>query len=201
MSVGRTIAPLGMVMLVAPTLTVPPSGPITVEVVVVSVDGHSRRDGATPSLRDAWSRGAVARCSPHDISSSRAATASRIAFERVSGRPNIGAKTPIGVCVARTLQHGYAIQGATDVPDTNELIDEGMAAERLGMLDRAETCYALAASSEDPAVQATALTKLADVHRSRSEWESALDLARQAQDLARAIGERSILDEAIVAEG
>jgi tetratricopeptide (TPR) repeat protein len=91
-------------------------------------------------------------------------------------------------------------QGATDVPDTNELIDEGVAAERLGMLDRAETCYALAAATDDPAVQAVALTKLADVHRSRAQWDAALDLARRAQCVARTLSEHGILDEAIIAE-
>ncbi|MFL5613644.1 MAG: tetratricopeptide repeat protein [Gemmatimonadaceae bacterium] len=87
------------------------------------------------------------------------------------------------------------------MPDTNELIDEGMAAERLGLLDRAESCYAVAAASDDPAIQATALTKLADVHRSRAKWDVAFDLARRAQDVARTAGDRGLLDEAIVAEG
>jgi tetratricopeptide (TPR) repeat protein len=98
------------------------------------------------------------------------------------------------------LECGAVPQGATDVPDTNELIDEGIAAERLGLLDRAETCYALAAAADDPAVQAVALTKLADVHRSRAQWDAALDLARRAQCVARTISEHSILDEAVVAE-
>src|SRR5207237_8430530 len=92
-------------------------------------------------------------------------------------------------------------KGATDVPDTNELIDEGVAAEKLGMLDRAESCYSLAAASEQPDVRARALTKLAGVHRSRAEWDTALELARRAQDAARATDERAILDEATVAEG
>jgi tetratricopeptide (TPR) repeat protein len=87
------------------------------------------------------------------------------------------------------------------VPDSNELIDEGVAAERLGMLDRAESCYSRAAQSDDPCVQARALTKLAGVYRSRSEWDIALDWARRARDAARAIGERSIECDAIVAEG
>jgi tetratricopeptide (TPR) repeat protein len=87
------------------------------------------------------------------------------------------------------------------VPDSNELIEQGIAAERLGMLERAETCYSLAAQSEDPCVQARALSKLASVYRSRSEWDAALDWARRARDAARAIGERSIECDAIVAEG
>jgi len=90
--------------------------------------------------------------------------------------------------------------GATDVPDTNELIDEGTAAERLGLLDRAESCYAQAADSDDPALQAIALTKLADVHRSRAEWDVALEHARRAQCVARSAGEKTIADDAIVAE-
>ena len=95
---------------------------------------------------------------------------------------------------------GRAFQSATDVPVTNELIDEGSAAERLGMLDRAEGCYWQAAESEDPLVQATALTRLADVHRARAAWDHALDLARRAQAIARNADDRSVLDEALVAE-
>jgi len=90
--------------------------------------------------------------------------------------------------------------GATDVPDTNELIDEGTAAERLGLLDRAESCYSQAAESDDPALQAVALTKLADVHRSRAQWDVALEHARRAQCVARSVGDRTIADDAIVAE-
>ena len=92
-------------------------------------------------------------------------------------------------------------EGATDVPDSNELIDEGIAAERLGMLERAESCYMLAAQSENLGVRARALTKIAGVYRSRSDWDVALDWARRAQDVARASGDRSIECEAIVAEG
>ena len=87
------------------------------------------------------------------------------------------------------------------MPDSNELIDEGIAAEKLGMLDRAESCYSLAAASEHAGVRARALTKLAGVHRSRAEWDIALEMARRAQDAARATDERAILDEATVAEG
>ncbi len=86
------------------------------------------------------------------------------------------------------------------MPDTNELIDEGVAAEKLGMLDRAESCYSLAAASEQADVRARALTKLAGVHRSRAEWDTALELARRAQHVARDSDQRAILDEAIVAE-
>ncbi len=89
---------------------------------------------------------------------------------------------------------------ATDVPDTNELIDEGAAAERLGLLDRAESCYAQAAASDDPTLQAVALTKLADVHRSRAAWDLALEHARRAQCVAKSVGAKAIADDAIVAE-
>lgn len=98
------------------------------------------------------------------------------------------------------MGRGPGLQRATDVPVSNELIDEGIAAERLGMLDRAEACYSLAATTDEPAVQAIALTKLADVHRARANWDTALDLARRAQVVALNVGDRSILDEALVAE-
>ena len=98
------------------------------------------------------------------------------------------------------MDRGFGPRGATDVPVSNELIDEGMAAERLGMLDRAEACYSQASSTDDPAVQATALTKLADVYRARSEWDRAIELAKRAQLLARGTDDRTIVDEAMVAE-
>ena len=87
------------------------------------------------------------------------------------------------------------------MPDYNELIEEGIAAERLGLLDRAEACYSRAAESADRWLQAQALTKLADVHRARAQWDTALELARRAQQIARESGRRWIHDEAIIAEG
>jgi tetratricopeptide (TPR) repeat protein len=68
------------------------------------------------------------------------------------------------------------------------------------VLDRAESCYSIAAATDDPPIQAIALTKLADVHRARADWDGALDLARRAQCIARTIGDKMILDEAIIAE-
>ena len=87
------------------------------------------------------------------------------------------------------------------MPDNNELIEEGIAAERLGLLDRAESCFSQAAESTDCCLQARALTKLADVHRARAQWDTALQLARRAQQIARDSGRQLIHDEAIVAEG
>jgi tetratricopeptide (TPR) repeat protein len=42
---------------------------------------------------------------------------------------------------------------------------------------------------------------LADVQRARAQWDTALQLARRAQQIARASGQQLIHDEAIVAEG
>jgi tetratricopeptide (TPR) repeat protein len=86
------------------------------------------------------------------------------------------------------------------VPDSTELIDEGVAAEKLGMLDRAESCYSLAAQSEDEGVKARALTKLAGVHRSRAEWDIALGFALRAQEVATSAKLGTIRDEARVAQ-
>src|SRR5436305_1259859 len=57
-----------------------------------------------------------------------------------------------------------------------------MAAERLGLLDRAESCYAVAAESDDTAIKETALTKLADVQMSRAELDIAFWCARRAAE-------------------
>jgi tetratricopeptide (TPR) repeat protein len=99
---------------------------------------------------------------------------------------------------ARTVRAGR--EGATDVPDSTELIDEGVAAEKLGMLDRAESCYCLAAESEDDGVKAKALTKLAGVHRSRAEWDVALEFARRAQEVATGANLGVVRDEARVVQ-
>ena len=87
------------------------------------------------------------------------------------------------------------------MPDSHELIDEGMAAEKLGLLDRAESCYAAAAASGEPVMRARALTKLADVHRCRAQWDTALDFARRAQEAAGQCSERELMGDAVVAEG
>ena len=131
---------------------------------------------------------------------SKAATAATTFPDRRTERPNIARQIPSGRCTPAGLERRRAALSATDVPDTNELIDEGLAAERLGLIDRAESCFSLAAESDDPVVQAVALTKLADVRRARAEWDAALDYARRAQRIARGITNRTLLDEACVAE-
>lgn len=87
------------------------------------------------------------------------------------------------------------------MPDQSDLIEEGVAAERLGLLDRAESCYAAAAASGEPRLRARALTKLATVHRCRAEWDTALTFARQAQGAAKECHEPELVDDALVAEG
>jgi len=141
----------------------------------------------------------VARGSPHEDASSSVATIIPANLELPTWIPSIALIDLFEGVRAQGWSAG-AIQSATDVPDYNELIDDGIAAEKLGMLDRARACYSQAADSDARDVQARALTKLAGVHRSRSEWDIALGLARQAQQVARTIHNAAILDEAIVAE-
>lgn len=86
------------------------------------------------------------------------------------------------------------------MPLANELVEEGIAAEKLGMLDRARTCYAEAASSDDADIAAQALTRLADVARALTEWEEALEAAGRAQYVARKANLPERLENAIVAE-
>lgn len=84
--------------------------------------------------------------------------------------------------------------------EENELVADGVRAERAGALDRALYAYQMAASSEDVDVRADALTHQADVHRTRCEWDLAEAAAREAQTIARAANLPSRLMEAIVAE-
>lgn len=72
------------------------------------------------------------------------------------------------------------------MPDSAVLLNEGIRAEKLGMLDRALASYeAASADSSDPDVAAEALRRLADIHRIRCDWDVAVSAARRAQKVAR----------------
>jgi tetratricopeptide (TPR) repeat protein len=71
------------------------------------------------------------------------------------------------------------------MPDSSVLLRDGVRAEMLGMLDRALAAYReVAARNDDPDAQAEALWRQADVLRVQCDWESALAMARQAQQIA-----------------
>jgi tetratricopeptide (TPR) repeat protein len=91
---------------------------------------------------------------------------------------------------------------AIDMPDAVEFLENGRHFESAGVLDRALESYASAAETAvDPALAAEALTHQSRVHRCRSEWESALESARRAQELARTANLGGMLAEAAIAEG
>jgi tetratricopeptide (TPR) repeat protein len=79
-------------------------------------------------------------------------------------------------------------------------LDDGIRAETHGDLERAVSLFAAAASSDNPAIAAEALTRLADVRRSRGEWETALAAARRGRDIARSAGLDTLTLHAIIAE-
>jgi tetratricopeptide (TPR) repeat protein len=88
------------------------------------------------------------------------------------------------------------------MPDAVEFLENGRHFESAGVLDRALESYASAAETAvDPALAAEALTHQSRVHRCRSEWESALESARRAQELARTANLGGMLAEAAIAEG
>lgn len=90
---------------------------------------------------------------------------------------------------------------AIDMPDSADLLEEGMRFEGYGVLDLALERYARAAEgSADPALIAQALTHQSRIHRCRSEWESAIEVARRAQQLASAAGLDGLVNEAVIAE-
>lgn len=85
-----------------------------------------------------------------------------------------------------------------------ELLADGERAEQLGALDRAIASFREAARSEDASIAAQALTRLADVLRSRAQWDDAIAAARKAQRMATARGEAGaelLLTHALIAEG
>jgi tetratricopeptide (TPR) repeat protein len=90
---------------------------------------------------------------------------------------------------------------AIDMPEAEQLLEEGRHFECAGVLDRALDCYTQAAAqAANPALAAEALTHQSRIHRCRSEWEPALDAARRAQEFARAAKVDGILAEAGIAE-
>jgi tetratricopeptide (TPR) repeat protein len=99
---------------------------------------------------------------------------------------------------------GEEISSATAVPARpvgwSNSLDEGMRAETVGDLERAVALFSAAATASDPAIAAEALTRLADVRRSRAEWEPALTAARRGRDIARAAGLDALVPHALVAE-
>lgn len=81
------------------------------------------------------------------------------------------------------------------------LIADGMRAERAGALDRAvEAYHAAANTTADPSVRSEALTHLADVYRSRCDWDRALQCAREALQVATDAGLARQAVEASTAE-
>src|SRR5258705_2390714 len=84
---------------------------------------------------------------------------------------------------------GGQCQPARWMSEAVELIAEGVRAERIGALDRALEAYvAAAASAADSDTLAEALTRQADVHRTRCNWDSALVAAQRAQEIAKSAG-------------
>jgi tetratricopeptide (TPR) repeat protein len=90
---------------------------------------------------------------------------------------------------------------AQHMPDPVEALEEGIRAEKLGILERALAAYeTAAASTTDPDVKAEALTHQADVHRARCEWEQALGCAARAKSVAQRAGLPGRVAEATNAE-
>ena len=75
------------------------------------------------------------------------------------------------------------------MPNALEALEEGMRAEKLGILERALAAFETAATcTSEPDVVAEALTHQADVHRARCEWDRALACASQAKLIAERAG-------------
>lgn len=87
------------------------------------------------------------------------------------------------------------------MPEASELLADGLRAERAGALERALESYrAVASATGDPDTRAEALTREANVHRTRCNWDSALAAARGAQEIARGAQLAQRLSEAVIAE-
>jgi tetratricopeptide (TPR) repeat protein len=99
---------------------------------------------------------------------------------------------------------GEPTRNATGVPGRRapgaDSLEEGIRAEMQGDLDRAVGLFGAASSSRDPATEAEAQTRLADVRRSRGEWEPALVAARRGREIARGAGLDALMLHAMIAE-
>ncbi len=85
-------------------------------------------------------------------------------------------------------------------PHGADSLSDGIRAETHGDLDRALGHFEAAAQSGDPATGAEALTRLADVRRSRGEWDEALTAARRGRDIARNASLAGLMVHAMIAE-
>jgi tetratricopeptide (TPR) repeat protein len=87
------------------------------------------------------------------------------------------------------------------MPDASELLADGLRAERAGALERALESYrSVASATEDPDTRAEALTREANVHRTRCNWDNALAAARAAQEIAAEAELPQRVAEAVIAE-
>ena len=109
--------------------------------------------------------------------------------ERASGGPSPAGNPP----PSATRVPGPRPPGA-------DSLEEGVRAEMHGDLDRAVALFGAAATSRDPATGAEALTRLADVRRSRGEWDTALAAARRGREIAHSAGLDALMLHAIIAE-
>ena len=85
-------------------------------------------------------------------------------------------------------------------PHGADSLSDGIRSEAHGDLERALGLFEAAAQSDDPATGAEALTRLADVRRSRGEWDGALAAARRGRDIARHASLDALMLHAMIAE-
>ena len=95
---------------------------------------------------------------------------------------------------------GTAARAAGPRPPGADSLQDGIRAETHGDLERAVSLFETAARSSDPATGAEALTRLADVRRSRGEWDLALIAARRGREIARRAELGALTVHAMIAE-
>lgn len=97
-------------------------------------------------------------------------------------------------------QAAFTLDSATGMPVTRDLLEEGVAYQRGGALDKALERFRLAAGGGEPAAVAEALRRTASIHRTRCAWDEALEAARRSGEVARRHGLADLEAEAINAE-
>ncbi|MGH7464829.1 MAG: tetratricopeptide repeat protein [Longimicrobiales bacterium] len=90
---------------------------------------------------------------------------------------------------------------ATSGPGVRELLDDGLRYEKAGVPERALACYQAALeATADPALISESLRRQAHVHRTRCEWDLAIDAARRSAAAAETADSADLLAEAWNAE-
>jgi tetratricopeptide (TPR) repeat protein len=87
------------------------------------------------------------------------------------------------------------------VPDARLLLNEGRRSQQIGALERALDCFRQAIEeTDDLALAAEGWRRVSSVHRTRCDWQAALEAVHRSRALLRAVDDPNALAETLNAE-